>query len=70
MNFISFTVAVKSPIALDGKEVVYLMEEVKNMLRIGTYHPHIVNLQGVICEVQKEDQRLTNVSNILRVFQG
>ena len=46
------------------------MEEAKNMLRIGTYHAHIVNLQGVICEVQKEDQRLTNVCNILRVFQS
>ena len=68
MNFISFTVAVKSPIALDRKEVVYLMEEAKNMLRIGTYHAHIVNLQGVICEVEKEGQRLSNVSNILWVF--
>ena len=58
----------KSPIALDGKEVVYLMEEAKNMLRIGTYHAHIVNLQGVICEVEKEGQRLSNVSNILWVF--
>ena len=44
------------------------MEEAKNMLRIGTYHAHIVNLQGVICEVEKEGQRLSNVSNILWVF--
>ena len=46
------------------------MEEAKNMLRIGTYHAHIVNLQGVICEVQKEDHGLSNVSNILCVFQA
>ena len=46
------------------------MEEAKNMLRIGTYHAHIVNLQGVICEVEKEGQRLSNVSNILLVFEG
>ena len=46
------------------------MEEAKNMLRIGAYHAHIVNLQGVICEVEKEGQRLSNVSNILRVFTG
>ena len=44
------------------------MEEAKNMLRIGTYHAHIVNLQGVICEVEKEGQRLSNVSNTLWVF--
>ena len=45
------------------------MEEAKNMLRIGTYHAHIVNLQGVICEDEKEGQRLSNVSNILWVFE-
>ena len=45
------------------------MEEEKNMIRIGTYHAHIVNLQGVICEVEKEGQRLSNVSNILLVFE-
>ena len=42
------------------------MEEAKNMLRIGTYHAHIVNLQGVICEVEKEGHRLSNVSNIFQ----
>ena len=56
-----FPIAIKTPITVNGKEIKWFLEEVKNMVQIGEYHIHIVNLQGILYEVNVTDKQLTTV---------
>ena len=45
----------------DNYDIDLLMDEAKTMLSVGGYHEHIVNLQGVTCEIDCERQAVLNV---------
>jgi hypothetical protein len=43
-----FPVAIKAPMTTNYNEVQTFWEEAKSMVEVGTYHDHIVNLQGIV----------------------
>ena len=51
------------PITKNAKEVELFLEEAKSMVQIGEYHDHIVNLQGLIYDVNPLDSQLSSVSS-------
>ena len=38
-----------------------MLDEAKNMIQLEKYHDHIVNLQGLTCEVNKGNHHLSTV---------
>ena len=40
-----------------------ILDEAKTMIEIGSYHNHIVNLQGVTYSLNLEEKRFLDVSN-------
>ena len=62
-----FPIAIKTLLAADVYQVESIMDEAKSMFQIGTYHNHIVNLQGITCKENKSsNQKAPEVSvNIL-----
>ena len=59
--FLRFPIAIKTPISLDPKELDTMLDEAKNMIQLEKYHDHIVNLQGLTCEVNKGNHHLSTV---------
>ena len=47
----------------DALQIDTILDEAKTMLRIGKYHDHIVNLQGITYEI--DEQKTPEVSIIL-----
>ena len=60
--FFRFRVAIKASIKPDVESISLLLEEAKNMVQIGQYHNHIVNLQGLVYEHNKIETHLCTVS--------
>ena len=44
------------------------LDEAKSMFQVGTYHNHIVNLQGITVGVGEDDGKLSEVSLSSFVF--
>ena len=58
----SFPIAIKYPSSKDLQNVDLLLEEAKTMLRIGSYHDYIVNLQGIIYNNDGGGNKILEVS--------
>ena len=52
-----FPIAIKTLLAADVYQVESIMDEAKSMFQIGTYHNHIVNLQGITCKENKSSNQ-------------
>ena len=61
-NLYRFPVAIKVPNTFDVPEITLFLDEIKSMIEVGTYHEHIVNLQGVAYELDEHNQSLKKVS--------
>ena len=59
--FPRFPIAIKTPLSQDPKELDTILDEAKNMIQLEKYHDHIVNLQGLTCEVNKGNHHLSTV---------
>ena len=51
----------KFPTNHDEKEVKLFLEEAKCMVKVGEYHAHIVNLQGIIYDVDGITNQVSSV---------
>ena len=51
----------KFPTSNDFEKIDLFLEEAKTMLRIGGYHDYIVNLQGLVYEINEDDDRMPEV---------
>ena len=60
-----FPIAVKTPNNTTNGQIELLMEEAKTMLRIESYHDHIVNLQGIIFIWDHDKQKFAEVIQIV-----
>ena len=58
-----FPIAMKFPTNHDEKEIKLFLEEAKCMVKVGEYHAHIVNLQGIIYDVDGITNRVLAVSS-------
>ena len=58
----------KYPTSNDFEKIELFLEEAKTMLRIGGYHDYIVNLQGLVCEIDGDGDKMPEVSEIRRFF--
>ena len=58
-----FPIAMKFPTNHDEKEIKLFLEEAKCMVKVGEYHAHIVNLQGIIYDVDGITNRVLSVSS-------
>ena len=56
-----FPIAIKDLIGSNQKDIELLLDEAKCMIQVGTYHPNIVNLQGVTYKENKQEKRLEEV---------
>ena len=52
----------KYPTSNDIEKIESFLEEAKTMLRIGSYHDYIVNLQGMVCEMKGDGDKIPEVS--------
>ena len=57
-----FPIAIKCSISKDPQKIDLFLEEAKTMLRIGNYHDHIVNLQGLVYETNEDGDKIPEVS--------
>ena len=60
--FLRFPIAIKYPTSNNLEKIDLFLEEAKTMLRIGSYHDYIVNLQGVTYGFNQETFQLNDVS--------
>ena len=60
--FCRFPIAIKTLLSADPQENDSILNEAKSMLEIGTYHNHIVNLQGITYDSYDHDKVLSGVS--------
>ena len=51
----------KFPTNHDEKEVKLFLEEAKCMVKVGEYHAHIVNLQGIIYDMDGITNQMSSV---------
>ena len=58
-----FPIAMKFPTNHDEKEIKLFLEEAKCMVKVGEYHAHIVNLQGIVYDVDGITNQVSSVSN-------
>ena len=58
-----FPIAMKFPTNHDEKEIKLFLEEAKCMVKVGEYHAHIVNLQGIIYDVDGITNQVLSVRN-------
>ena len=65
INFFSFPIAVKTSLNNGEGQMELLQEEAKTMLKIDSYHEHIVNLQGITYTWDLEKQ---NISEVTKIF--
>ena len=56
-----FPIAIKTPKCFDETDIKLFLDEIKSMLEIGSYHDHIINLQGVSYELDEYERKLTEV---------
>ena len=56
-----FPIAIKKPLGYNFEEIQCFVDEAKSMIRVGDYHNHIVNLQGVVYELKGPDNHLSKV---------
>ena len=56
-----FQVAIKTPQMTDPHGIDLLLDEAKTMLEVGTYHDHIVNLQGITYSWSSYEQQFSEV---------
>ena len=59
--FSRFPIAIKTPKCFDGTDIKLFLDEIKSMLEIGSYHDHIINLQGVSYELDEYETKLSEV---------
>ena len=59
--FTRFPIAIKTSLGVDQEELDSILDEAKSMFQVGKYHNHIVNLQGITFEVDKDDNKLSEV---------
>ena len=58
----SFPVAIKYPSSAELQNIDLFLEEAKTMIRIGSYHDYIVNLQGIIYNEDESGNKIPEVS--------
>ena len=63
--FSSFPVAIKTSLNSSEGLTDLLQEEARTMLKIDSYHEHIVNLQGITYTWDLEKQ---NISEVTKIF--
>ena len=62
-KFYRFPIAVKNPRNLSTDQIEIFLDETKSMLELGTYHDHIVNLQGISLLLDNENKKLMKVKD-------
>ena len=58
-----FPIAIKTSKSEAFQGIEMILDEAKTMIEIGSYHNHIVNLQGVTYSLNLEEKRFLDVSN-------
>ena len=58
----SFPIAIKYPSSEELQNIDLFLEEAKTMIRIGSYHDYIVNLQGIIYNEDEGRNKIPEVS--------
>ena len=53
----------KTPKNFSTGQIEVFLDETKSMLELGTYHDHIVNLQGISFVLDDENNKLMKVSS-------
>ena len=66
----SFPIAIKYPSSEELQNIDLFLEEAKTMLRIGSYHDYIVNLQGLIYNNDEGGNEIPEVSIKMMVIQN
>ena len=66
----SFPIAIKYPSSKELQNIDLFLEEAKTMLRIGSYHDYIVNLQGLIYNDDEGENKIPEVSIKMMVSQS
>lgn len=66
----SFPVAIKYPSSAELQNIGLFLEEAKTMIRIGSYHDYIVNLQGIIYNENEGGNKIPEVSIKILVMQN
>ena len=66
----SFPVAIKYPSSAELQNIDLFLEEAKTMIRIGSYHDYIVNLQGIIYNENEGGNKIPEVSIKILVMQN
>ena len=64
-----FPIAIKYPSSNELQNIDLFLEEAKTMLRIGSYHDYIVNLQGLIYNDDEGENKIPEVSIKMMVLQ-
>lgn len=59
----SFPIAIKSPHMTEQEGIKLCVDEAKSMTKIGAYHDHIVNLQGVSYIYDSVEKQFSQVSS-------
>ena len=62
-KFYRFSIAVKNPRNFSNDQIEVFLDETKSMLELGTYHDHIVNLQGISFVIDNETKKLMKVKD-------
>ena len=62
-KFYRFPIAVKNPRNFSNDQIEVFLDETKSMLELGTYHDHIVNLQGISFVIDNETKKLMKVKD-------
>ena len=64
-NICSFPIAIKTPQMADDQGIDLFLDEAKSMFEIGTYHDHIINLQGITYSWNSYENQFAEVSDII-----
>ena len=63
-----FPIAIKCSISKEPQKIDLFLEEAKTMLRIGSYHDYIVNLQRIVYEVNEDGDTIPEVSLVYNTY--
>ena len=63
-----FPIAIKTPQITDSQGISLCLDEAKSMFEIGSYHDHIVNLQGIAYSWNANENQVSAVSE-MKYFQ-
>ena len=61
-----FPIAIKTSKIEDFRGIDLFLDEARSMIEIGTYHEHIVNLQGVTYSWNTPEKRFSDVSYVIQ----